>query len=115
MHEFGHSIAGLGDEYAFEGELIPLYPHDIEPWEPNLTTLVDFASKWKDMIKKGTKIPTIPTEKNKMEVGVYEGAGYNMKGVYRAFQDCRMRTNQFPEFCPVCKRALTHLIDFYTK
>ena len=50
-----------------------------------------------------------------MEVGAYEGAGYNMKGVYRAFQDCRMRTNQFPEFCPVCKRALTHLIDFYTK
>ena len=115
VHEFGHSIAGLGDEYAFEEELIPLYPHDIEPWEPNLTTLVDFHSKWEDLVKKGTKIPTIPTEKNKMEVGVYEGAGYSVKGVYRAFQDCRMRTNQFPEFCPVCKRALTHLIDFYTK
>ena len=111
---YEHIIVLVNSE-TYEGELIPLYPHDIEPWEPNLTTLVDFHSKWEDLVKKGTKIPTIPTEKNKMEVGVYEGAGYSVKGVYRAFQDCRMRTNQFPEFCPVCKRALTHLIDFYTK
>lgn len=42
VHEFGHSFGGLGDEYAYEQEQIPMYPHDVEPWEPNITTLKDF-------------------------------------------------------------------------
>lgn len=119
VHEFGHSFAGLGDEYAYGYEQIPMYPHDIEPWEPNLTTLVDFDSKWKDMVKKGTKIPTtfneIEKKMEKWNIGAYEPAGYSMHGVYRPFPDCRMRTNQNPEFCPVCRRAITRLIDFYTE
>ena len=114
VHEFGHSFCGLGDEYAYEYEDIPMYPHDVEPWEPNLTTLVDFRGKWEDMVKKNTPVPT-PVGKDKDKVGFYEGAGYSMKGVYRALPDCRMRTNENPEFCPVCQRALTRLIDFYTK
>lgn len=118
VHEFGHSFAGLADEYAYEEEQIPMYPHDIEPWEQNITTLVNFNSKWVDMVKKGTKIPT-PLSKDektaKTKVGVFEGAGYSLKGVYRGVQDCRMRINDTPEFCPVCKRAITHIIDFYTK
>lgn len=113
-HEFGHSFAGLGDEYAYEFEQIPMYPHDIEPWEPNLTTLKDFHGKWEDMLKKGTKIPT-PLKKDSNEIGVYEGAGYSLKGVYRPAPDCRMRSNQTPEFCKVCQRALTNLIKFYTE
>jgi len=36
-------------------------------------------------------------------------------GVWRGFDNCRMRTNEEPEFCLVCKDALTRLIDFYTK
>lgn len=118
VHEFGHSFAGLADEYAYEEEAIPMYPHDVEPWEPNITTLVNFSSKWEDMVKKGTKIPTPLSKKPevaKTKVGVFEGAGYSTKGVYRGVQDCRMRINDTPEFCPVCKRAITHLIDFYTK
>lgn len=118
VHEFGHSFAGLADEYAYEEEQIPMYPHDVEPWEPNITTLVNFSSKWEDMVKKGTKIPT-PLSKDpktaKTKVGVFEGAGYSTKGVYRGVQDCRMRINDTPEFCPVCKRAIAHLVDFYTK
>ena len=118
VHEFGHSFAGLADEYAYEEEAIPMYPHDVEPWEPNITTLVNFSSKWEDMVKKGTKIPTPLSKKPevaKTKVGVFEGAGYSTKGVYRGVQDCRMRINDTPEFCPVCKRAITKLIDFYTK
>lgn len=114
VHEFGHSFAGLGDEYAYPSEAIPMYPHDIEPWEPNLTTLHDFKTKWQDMIDKGVPVPTPQTQKYAQKVGVYESAGYSMKGVYRPMQDCRMRTNQTPEFCPVCQRALERLIDFYT-
>lgn len=118
VHEFGHSFAGLADEYAYEEEQIPMYPHDVEPWEQNITTLVNFSSKWEDMMKKGTKIPTPLSKKAneaKTKVGVFEGAGYSTKGVYRGVQDCRMRINDTPEFCPVCKRAITNLVDFYTK
>lgn len=103
VHEFGHSFAGLADEYAYETEDIPMYPHDIEPWEKNITTKVDFHGKWEDMIGKDCK------------AGLYEGAGYSLKGVYRAYPDCRMRTNENPEFCDVCKRILQNVIDFYTK
>ena len=99
VHEFGHSFAGLADEYAYEQEQIPMYPADIEPWEPNITTLKDFDSKWKNL--KGA--------------GLYEGAGYSLKGVYRAYQDCRMRTNEHPVFCPVCQQAIERLIRFYTE
>ena len=102
VHEFGHSFGGLGDEYAYEWEDIPMYPHDIEPWEPNLTTKVHFDNKWEDLIG------------NTPGIGLYEGAGYSMKGIYRGAEDCRMRTNSNPEFCPICQRALTRLIDFYT-
>lgn len=102
VHEFGHSFAGLGDEYAYEEEQIPMYPHDVEPWEPNLTTLVDFESKWKDMM-------------DNKEIGLHEGAGYSMKGIYRPCEDCRMRSNVRPEFCPVCQRTIRRLVEFYTK
>lgn len=118
VHEFGHSFGGLGDEYAYEQEAIPMYPHDVEPWEPNLTTLADFHNKWENLIKKGTPVPTPLSDDQKTienRVGVFEGAGYSLKGVYRGVQDCRMRTNENPEFCAVCKQALKKLIEFYTK
>ncbi|MDO4160096.1 MAG: M64 family metallopeptidase [Prevotellaceae bacterium] len=118
VHEFGHSFGGLGDEYAYEQEQIPMYPHDVEPWEPNLTTLKNFKGKWENLIKEGTPTPTPLSDNQKTiqtRVGLFEGAGYSLKGVYRGVQDCRMRTNENPEFCIVCKTALNNLIDFYTK
>lgn len=115
VHEFGHSFAGLGDEYGYDFELIPMYPKDVEPWEPNLTTLADFHGKWEDMISHKTKIPTPVNDQTKKHVGVFEGGGYAVKGVYRPMFDCRMRTNEYPEFCPVCRRAITRLINFYTE
>jgi hypothetical protein len=114
VHEFGHSFAGLADEYAYENEQIPMYPHDVEPWESNITTLKDFHGKWESLIEKGTPIPTPPT-KSINKIGVYEGAGYSLKGVYRGAMDCRMRSNEVSEFCPVCQQAIAKLIDFYTK
>lgn len=122
VHEFGHSFAGLGDEYAYEKETINMYPTDVEPWEPNLTTLVDFQGKWENLINKKTPIPTPQpadldkpnARRDKWKIGAYEPAGYAQHGVYRGFPDCRMRTNVHPEFCPVCTQALTRLIQFYT-
>lgn len=116
VHEFGHSFGGLGDEYFYDDDVMSgMYPLDIEPWEQNLTTRVDFASKWEDMLAPNTPIPT-PSDKSKhYPVGVYEGGGYSSKGVYRPADDCRMRTNSYPTFCPVCQRAIKQMIDFYTK
>lgn len=118
VHEFGHSFGGLADEYAYTDAPSPLYPYDVEPWEQNITTLVDFESKWSDMLPKGFASPTKITKDNNSsteDLGVYEGAGYSMKGIYRPVPDCRMRTNEAKAFCPVCQRALQRLIDFYTE
>lgn len=116
VHEFGHSFGGLADEYDYGNDPEPMYPADTEPWEPNLTTLVDFDSKWKDMLPAGTAIPTAPDGKQlTTKVGVYEGGGYQEHGVYRPTQLCRMKVNEVHEFCPVCQRALRRLINFYTK
>lgn len=116
VHEFGHSFAGLGDEYFYDDDVMSgMYPLDIEPWEQNITTRVDFASKWEDMLAPGTPVPT-PTEQSETyPVGVYEGGGYSSKGVYRPADDCRMRTNSYPTFCRVCQHAIQRMIDFYTK
>lgn len=116
VHEFGHSFGGLADEYFYKHEVNEsVYPTDTEPWEPNITTLVDFDSKWKPILKEGTPIPTQVSEKEKYPVGVFEGGGYTFKGVYRPADECRMRNNTYPSFCPACQRALNNLIDFYTK
>ena len=113
VHEFGHSFAGLADEYFYDDDVMSgSYPLDIEPWEANITTLVDFDCKWKDMLPKGTPIPTIEQD---APVGVFEGGGYSSKGVYRPAYDCRMRTNSSPEFCEVCNRAIRRIVEFYTE
>lgn len=107
VHEFGHSFAGLADEYAYDSEPIPMYPLDVEPWEPNITTLANFHGKWENMIDNN--------KQNGNGVSLYEGAGYSLKGIYRGAEDCRMRTNSNPEFCPVCRQAISKLIEFYTE
>ena len=116
VHEFGHSFGGLADEYFYDEDVMTdTYPTDIEPWEQNVTTRVDFASKWQDMIPEGIPVPTPAENFNLHEVGLYEGAAYSAKGLYRASYNCRMRTNEYPAFCPVCQRALKRLIEFYTE
>ena len=134
VHEFGHAYGGLADEYAYDDMDTEWYPADTEPWEPNITTLKDFNSKWADLMPKKQPIPTplnpkVPDfrkidkgDKKAMEalnkctqvVGVFEGAGYQTKGCYRPAQECRMKINEVEDFCPVCTRAIQRITDFYT-
>jgi hypothetical protein len=113
VHELGHSFAGLADEY-FQSEVAynDFYNLAAEPWEPNITTLVDFDHKWKDLLPSGVPIPT-PTEAPYTEhLGVYEGGGYVARGIYRPMDHCTMR--DMAAFCPVCRRAIVRMIDFVT-
>lgn len=116
VHEFGHSFGSLADEYFYVGDVMEdSYPFDVEPWNPNITTLTDFASKWERLMPEGTPVPTDPKDAQKYPVGLYEGGGYSSKGVYRPADECRMRNNTYPTFCTVCADALGRLIDFYTE
>jgi hypothetical protein len=115
IHEFGHGFAGLGDEYVGAVTYSDFYPLNVEPWEPNLTTLVSFDKKWKHLVSKNTPIPTPDAEKYYNVVGVFEGGGYASKGIYRPEHDCLMNTFKVDKFCPVCEGAIQKMIDFYTK
>jgi hypothetical protein len=112
-HELGHSLAGLADEYFTSSVAYnDFYDLKVEPWEPNITTLVDFESKWKNMLPKKSPIPTPADKEHKTILGVYEGGGYVAKGIYRPMIDCMMRNNQ--DFCPVCSRAILRMVDYLT-
>lgn len=101
VHEFGHSFGGLADEYYYDDQYVNYYYPDVEPWEQNITTKADFASKWKDMVEAGS-------------AGLIEGGGYMSKGVWRGAETCRMKDNVAGSFCPVCQRALEDIIRFNT-
>ena len=96
VHEFGHSFGALADEY-FESSTAyeegAMYDIKVEPWEHNITTLVDFDSKWKSWHE-----------------GLYEGGGYLAKGIWRPEDHCMMR--DYHPFCPVCCRAIEENINF---
>jgi hypothetical protein len=114
IHELGHGLAGLGDEY-FTSEVAynDFYPLNIEPWEPNLTTLVAFERKWANLVDSKTPIPTPATADFNSVIGVFEGGGYAFKGVFRPYIDCRMMSNTAKSFCPVCQEAIKRVVYTY--
>ncbi len=116
VHEFGHGFAGLADEYYDNSTSYHhFYNLNIEPWEPNITTLKNFGKKWKNLVKPGTPIPTPATKKYLNTVGAFEGGGYEPKGMYRSQQDCLMKDFKGDTFCAACTEAIQKMIDFYTK
>lgn len=60
LHEFGHSFAGLADEYYTSTVAYnEFYPKGIEPTEPNITALLDPQNlKWKELLSKDLEVPT---------------------------------------------------------
>jgi len=116
IHEFGHGFAGLADEYYDDQTAYgKFYNLNIEPWEPNITTLQHFDKKWKHLVKPATPIPTPAKKKYRNTVGAFEGGGYEPKGMYRPKQDCLMKTFKGVRFCPACQEAIQRMINFYTE
>ncbi|HZF99608.1 MAG TPA: M64 family metallopeptidase, partial [Chitinophagales bacterium] len=94
IHEFGHSFAGLADEYGGS------YCNGLE--KPNVTreTNRDLI-KWRKRIKASTPVPT-PANTLCSETGLYNGGNYCTSGWYRPACNCKMRTLNQP-LCDVCK------------
>jgi hypothetical protein len=116
VHEFGHSFAGLGDEY-FTSQVAfnEMYPRGVEPWEPNITAQKARAKiKWRELIKEETPVPTTEKDaKGSGTVGLFEGAGYSARGLYRPARDCKMFDKGHKPFCPVCMKAVSDMIERY--
>lgn len=68
VHEFGHSFAGLADEYYTSSTgYNDFYQAGVEPWEPNITALLDPSHvKWQKFVTPGIAIPT-PWDKAKYD------------------------------------------------
>lgn len=59
VHEFGHHFAALADEYYTSAVAYESQGSPIEPWEPNVTALLDpEALKWADLVAPATPVPT---------------------------------------------------------
>lgn len=101
----------LADEYySSEVPYTDFFDLTVEPYQENITTLVDFGRKWQDMVDPHTPIPTPDDPIYYDRVGVFEGAGYQAKGIYRPYHDCTMKSKSI-NMCPVCKRAIGRMVE----
>jgi hypothetical protein len=118
IHEFGHGFGALGDEYFNSATGIDedeMYAKGVEPWEPNLT--VETARekiKWRRLIAPETPVPTPDTAEYDGVVGVFEGAGYKAKGLYRPTRDSKMHHKGLLPYGPVNEAALERMIRYFT-
>ena len=102
VHELGHAVAGLGDEYVSTQKAnLREQNRQWAAYHPNVSDTPDRTKlKWKDLFGKDG-------------VGAYEGAMDRAKGLYRPWDDgCLMGDrDQRQRFCPVCERAIHQAID----
>jgi hypothetical protein len=104
IHETGHVLANLGDEYT---NAHPGFPN-IE--EPDTTRQTQSALiKWRVWMDPHTPVPTPPTAAFTEVIGLFEGAHYHPTGWYRPKFDCAMNHMGVP-FCEVCKETLVKAI-----
>jgi hypothetical protein len=72
VHEFGHHFAGLADEYYTSSVAYAPSTDRVEPWEPNVTALLDVSTlKWRSLASPFANVTPIPTPWNKEEFEAY--------------------------------------------
>jgi hypothetical protein len=99
LHEAGHSIGRLADEYTTP---YPGYPAGDS--EPNVTTKTQRDRiKWRNWIEPDTPLPTHDAGID--SIGLFEGARYMTEGIYRPKYTCKMRSLNQP-YCEICTEAL---------
>lgn len=124
LHELGHSIAGLADEYFHATPGYAGTSGTIEPYQPNITTKAGLSKlKWQAFVTKGVPIPTPWPQQGFIEkpditklqqakyydaVGAFQGANYSAEHYYRPAMACLMLMDMGKNhFCPVCQHAVT--------
>jgi hypothetical protein len=72
IHEMGHHIAALADEYYTSAVSYEIPEVKIEPWETNITALLaKDGLKWKDLVETATPLPT-PWKKEAFDKSGYQ-------------------------------------------
>jgi len=72
VHEFGHHFAALADEYYTSSVAYAAAADRVEPWEPNVTALLDVSSlKWRNLASPFANVTPIPTPWGKEEFENY--------------------------------------------
>ncbi len=116
VHELGHAVFGLADEYRYDGDDTYTGP---EPGSANVTANTDRTTlKWRDLVLRSTAIPTqnqapncsadagLPDRNVDADlVGTFESAATRRCGIFRPQHVCRMRESD-QQFCSVCRRAI---------
>lgn len=114
IHEFGHSFAGLADEYINESYFDSYNTRGVEPLEPNITAYLNPDNlKWKHLLTPGIELPTPADEKYDGKVGLFEGAGYTKTGMFRSGLHCVMGAGGVL-YCKVCQEAIRKVIEHYS-
>ena len=105
IHEIGHSLVGLADEYVDEAFTFPACDPTNDCTEPNVTLFFERSTlKWGLWVEDTTPLPT-PNEPEFFDVvGAFEGARYLATGVYRPESNCMMRALGLT-LCRVCSEA----------
>lgn len=105
LHEAGHLVGGLADEYETP---YPGYPEGDR--EPNVTYQKEFEYiPWKSWIEIETPLPTSEFEGD-FSVGLYEGARYKATDIYRPTHNSIMRSLGAP-YGPINSESL--IINLY--
>lgn len=108
VHELGHSLFLLGDEYVDEARVKDMG----EPVLANVTgQFTPETLKWRHFLTPGAPLPT-PVANPRPTVGAYEGAFYAAQGRFRPSFTCRMREVTAP-FCTVCKDAIVKRLSVH--
>jgi hypothetical protein len=65
--------------------------------------------------EKKTSLEMFDKNKYKDATGAFEGGNYMQFGIYRSALDCIMFTRNKQEFCPACSKAISEVIDMYSR
>jgi len=91
LHELGHTLFGLADEYEYG-----TCNTSREPNEGNVSLVATRAVKWGYAIGAATEMPTPTGRYPNGTVGAFAGAQYCAAGKYRPTEDSKMRTLGLP-------------------
>jgi IgA Peptidase M64 len=109
IHELGHSIGLLADEYETAYPGFPACQGVCR--EANASTVGTADVKWATWVDPSTPLPTPENTSEFVDkIGAFEGGRYLTTGIFRPKQaDCRMRASAKP-FCSVCSEQLVKSI-----